>query len=395
MLVAGEVGGVDRVDAVAALLVRRGDLVGHRHARPGLVRRALVARPGHDLQLGDRGRALPQGGAQAVRAGVAAADDDDVLPGGADRRLDVVALLHLVGQRQVLHRLVDALELAPGHRQVAGGGGAGGDHHRVEAVAQLAAGDVDARLDPGAEPGALGAHLLDPPVDVPLLHLELGDAVAQQAADAVGALVHDHGVAGPGELLGGGQTGRSGADDGHGLAGQPVRRLRGDAAVVPGLVDDGDLDVLDGHRVLVDAQDAGRLTGRGAQPPGELREVVGRVQPLDGAAPVLPVGQVVPLGDEVPERAAVVAERDAAVHAAPGLLGDDGQEAAFDVDLVPVPDPDIDGSALGELLGRRQEALGVSHGWRPPSSSRWWRTRRVRLARRRPWRRARPCSHGA
>ena len=48
-----------------------------------------------------------------------------------------------------------------------------------------------------------------PPVEVALLHLELGDAVAQQAADAVGALEHEHVVAGAGQLLGGGEPGRA------------------------------------------------------------------------------------------------------------------------------------------------------------------------------------------
>ena len=85
----------------------------------------------------------------------------------------------------------------------------------------------------GAELGALRAHLLDAAVDVPLLHLELGDAVAQQAADAVGALVHRDRVAGPGQLLGGGETRRAGADDGDGLAGEALGRLRGDVARCP------------------------------------------------------------------------------------------------------------------------------------------------------------------
>ena len=59
--------------------------------------------------------------------------------------------------------------------------------------------------------------------------------------------------------------------------------------------------------------------GRRAQPTGELREVVGRVQALDGRAALVAPGEVVPLRDQVAERAAVVAERDAAVHAAAGL----------------------------------------------------------------------------
>ena len=153
-----------------------------------------------------------------------------------------------------------------------------------------------------------------------LLHLELGDAVAQQAADAVGPLEHHHRVTGAGELLGGGQPGRAGADDGDLLAGQLVGRQRHDPALVEGVVDDLDLDLLDGHRVLVDAEHAGRLARRRAQPTGELREVVGGVQPLDRVAPVVAVDQVVPVGDQVAERAAVVAERDAAVHAPRRLL---------------------------------------------------------------------------
>ena len=67
---------------------------------------------------------------------------------------------------------------------------------------------VGADVDAGAEDRALAAHLVEPPVEVLLLHLELGDAVAQQPADLVGPLVDRDGVTGAGELLGGGQAGR-------------------------------------------------------------------------------------------------------------------------------------------------------------------------------------------
>ena len=100
----------------------------------------------------------------------------------------------------------------------------------------------------------------------------------------------------------------------------PSGTTRRDPALVPRAVDDLDLDLLDGDRILVDAEHARGLARRRAEPAGELREVVGRVQPLDRVAPVVAVDEVVPVGDEVAERAAVVAERDAAVHAAPGLL---------------------------------------------------------------------------
>src|SRR5690606_16105428 len=89
---------------------------------------------------------------------------------------------------------------------------------------------------------------------------------------------------------------------------------------------------------------------------------VGGVQPFDGVPPVVPVDQVVPLGDEVAERAAVVAERDAAVHAAGGLP-DEGRAVEVLVDFAPVLDPNGHGPVGGQLpFGDLEEAFGVGHG---------------------------------
>src|SRR5262249_55998417 len=75
--------------------------------------------PRHDLQVGDRQRALTDGGADAVGAGVAAADDDDVLAGGEDR-LDVAERLAAdaaVLLRQKKHCGMHAGGVAPRGRQ--------------------------------------------------------------------------------------------------------------------------------------------------------------------------------------------------------------------------------------------------------------------------------------
>jgi hypothetical protein len=72
-----------------------------------------------------------------------------------------------------------------------------------------------------------------------------------------------------------------------------------------------------------DGQHAGGLAWRGAEPAGELREIVGGVQAVAGRIPAAPPDEVVPLRDEVAERTprgSRVAERDSAVHAAAGLL---------------------------------------------------------------------------
>ena len=209
--------------------------------------------------------------------------------------------------------------------------------------------------------------------DLDLLHLELGDAVAQQSAGLVVTFVDRDGVAGPGQLLGGGEAGGAGADDGNGLAGEPLGRFGAYLPVVPGLVDDRDLDVLDRHGLAVDRDDAGRLARSGTQSPGELGEVVGRMQTVERLVPVLAPHQVVPLGDQVAERAPLVAERDAAVHAATGLLGDDRQQRlarTSRVDLLPVVDALLDRSARRELARRRDESAWVSHV-RPPPSCVW------------------------
>ena len=72
---------------------------------------------------------------------------------------------------------------------------------------------------------ALGLHLRDAAVDDVLLHLEVGNAVAQQAAGP-GVLLEDmHVVAGARELLRAGEPRRTGADDRDLLAGLVRRRF--------------------------------------------------------------------------------------------------------------------------------------------------------------------------
>ncbi len=152
-----------------------------------------------------------------------------------------------------------------------------------------------------------------------LLHLEVGDAVAQQAADAVVLLEDGHVVARARELLGGGESRRAGADDGDLAAGAQRGLLRHDPALVPRAVGDRVLDGLDAHRVVIDVEHARGLARRRADAAGELGEVVRRVQHRGSVLPLVRVHQVVEVRNDVVDRAAAVAERRAAVHAARGL----------------------------------------------------------------------------
>ena len=128
VLVAGELDGVDAPVANAAFFVRALSAQLQRPERPGRGGGALVGRLGHDFELVNALCALAMAGAEAVRAGVAAADDDDALAGGEDGasgfhggeellfRVAFVAAI-LLGQK--LHGEVNALELAAGDGQIA------------------------------------------------------------------------------------------------------------------------------------------------------------------------------------------------------------------------------------------------------------------------------------
>ena len=211
---------------------------------------------------------------------------------------------------------MDALQLAPGYGQIARPRGSAGQDDRVELAAQFVDRHVDADVRAGLEHDPFLGQQVDAPIEDALLELELGNAVAEQAADPVGALEDRDPVARQIELRRCGEASRSRPDDGHPFAGADDRRTRRDPPFIEGAIDDRHFDRFDRHRIAIDAEHAGAFAGRRAQPSRELGEVVGRVQALDRRLPSIAIDQVVPVRDQVAERAAAVAERNAAVHAA-------------------------------------------------------------------------------
>ena len=106
------------------------------------------------------------------------------------------------------------------------------------------------------------------------------------------------------------------------LPGQRARRVRLHPSLREPALDDGKLDLLDRDGARVDGKSAGSLTRGGADPAGDLGEVVRHLQAHERLTPVPVVDQVIPFRDQVVDGAAGgVAERDAAVHAARALLG--------------------------------------------------------------------------
>ena len=197
-------------------------------------------------------------GTEAVGAGVAAADDHDVLAARGDEPVvgDRVALAALVLERQVLHREVDAPERAPRDREIPRPAGAAGEDDRVEVSPDLRDRHVGADVGARPEEDALLLQDLKAAVEDALFHLELGDSVAEEASDTVVALEHRDPVPGRVELGGGREPRRPRAHDGDLLARADRGRGRLDPARLEGVLDDAELDLLDRDGVVVDPEDA-------------------------------------------------------------------------------------------------------------------------------------------
>src|SRR5260370_42106541 len=92
-----------------------------------------------------------------------------------------------------------------------------------------------------------GQHLFDTPIDEMLFHLEIGNAVAQQAADAVGLLEYRNVVTGAHELLGGGETGGAGPAHRNALVATHLLRLGVYPPLAESTIDDALLELCNAH----------------------------------------------------------------------------------------------------------------------------------------------------
>ncbi len=248
---------------------------------------------------------------------------------------------------QIVHGVMDASQLSAGHLQRPRLPGPQAQADGVEHAAQVAAGDVLAHRHARLELGALGHHLLQAAVEDVFFQLEIGNAVAQQAAQPVVFLENHDLMPGAGELLGGGQPRGPRADDRHLLARAVGRPQRPNPSLPKRPLGNLVLDVLDGDRLAVDRQRARGLAGGRAHPAGDLRKIVGRMEVVRRLAPPAPVHQIVELGNAVLHRAARgMAKRDAAVHAPRRLLVQHPRSQG-QVDLPPVADALFDRPVAG------------------------------------------------
>ena len=177
------------------------------------------------------------------------------------------------------------------------------------------------------------------------------------------------------------------------LAGANLGRLGHDPAFAKRVADNTELDLFDGNRTVVNSQHAGRFARGRANPAGEFGEVVGFVENGDGFLPAVAVNEIVPVGNDVAQRAAGVTERDAAIHAARALRLNELVVRVV-IDLRPVVQPLFHRTAGRHLALDLQKSRYLSHsisnnprsrpsrtGPRPRHKSRGRRRERGRLLR--------------
>ena len=328
---------------------------------PRIVRRTLLRGLGHHLQRHQVGAALPQGRALTVVAGVAAADDEDILTCGADGlAVGKAAVQQALGHAgEVVHREMDALGIPAGDVQVPGLLCAAAEDDGVVALEQFGGIHGPAHIHVGAELHAFGLHDLDAALDDGFVQLHVGNSVHQQAAHTVGTLEHSHRVAALVQVLGHRQARGAAADDGHALAGAG----RGRGGVEPAL---GVARLYDGVLVLPDGDAAAGHIAAGAggfaegrvDPARELRETIGSPQTAERQLPLALIHEVVPLRDEVVQGAA---GGHAADHHACLTEGDAAVHAACRLRLLLLPgEPDVKFVEILDALQRRNIRAGLA-----------------------------------
>ena len=321
-----------------------------------LAHRARHVGPVAPVQAAHRGSPLAHRGAHAVHGGVAAADHHHPLAGGVEgagiERRHGIAQALAIARGEVVERLHDVGEADAGRGDVARPVDAGADEQRVVARAQLVERQPRADLAVEVEADAARGQHVGAPLDHPLVELEIGDAVDQQAAHPVVAIVDVDLIAALAQLVGDREPGRAGADhpDRFRALAPGLGRLH--PAPLEGDIRDVLLDGADGHRLeaLLDHAVAFAQTILRADAAADLRHVVGRRRELVGLLEPILGGHPQPVGDVVVQRAVDLAERNAALLAPPCLL-----DGAF------LAEPVMDLAEVAPALGR---VPLVGHGLR-------------------------------
>ena len=173
------------------------------------------------------------------------------------------------------------------------------------------------------------SHQVDAALYNGLVQLHIGNAIHEQAAYTISPFVDGDRVASLIELRGAREAGWTGTNHGHLFPGPFLRWVRDNPAFGKAAINDGAFNVFDGDRRVRNPEYARPLARRRTYPTGELRKIIGFVQPLQRLPPEAAIDEVIPLRDQVINRTtrghaadqgSGMTEWDAAIHAAAALL---------------------------------------------------------------------------
>ena len=269
--------GHQRKFAGSTFVVRARTPVDHAPHGPGRGPRGLLGRAFEEFDGSHRLRPLPERGAHTVRTRIPSTQNNDVLSPGIDGdfRIDFIAVAAFVLLGQKIHRVVNAIEFATFHREVPAVLSPQTQEHCIEVLAQFGHTQINPDINAGLEGNALGLHLVEPRVDVALLHLEFRNPVAKQSADPIIFFENRDAVPRPAELLGRSESRRTRAHHRHGTASAAQGNHRFDPAVLPALLDNAQFDILDGDRVIVIGDATGFLARCRTDAAREFGKVIG------------------------------------------------------------------------------------------------------------------------
>ena len=165
------------------------------------------------------------------------------------------------------------------------------------------------------------AHQIDTAIHDALVEFHVRDAVHQQSADTIGALVHGDRVPNFVELIRRGQSGWAGANNSDLFACAFRGRFSTHPAFLECTINDRVLYILNRYRRISDSKHARAFAWRRAYASGELWKIVSLVQSINRLTPAVLVDEMVPLRNQVVDRAAGagLAKGHAAIHTARAL----------------------------------------------------------------------------
>ncbi len=139
---------------------------------------------------------MANGGAHAVHRGITATNYHHLFAFGIERgQVDFITKVQVVGRCQVIQRLYNARKARARCAQPAFFVYASGDQHRIMLFAQRIKADIGAHIAVGNYLDPTSLQPLNPAHHHVFLKLKARDAIGQQAASAVVAVINRYAVA--------------------------------------------------------------------------------------------------------------------------------------------------------------------------------------------------------